>query len=504
MKRIILTAALFTSPFAVLAQTTIFSDNFANGSTLNAASVPGGTATASKTSYDIASSKAATTGPAIGSGRLKLTLNSATSSGFIEAQALFSTTPVALVSVGDYINLTYVFTNTTGTLISPGTSSFLLHGLYNSGGSAPLAGSLNSSGLSNTTNSPYATGNCANWVGYASRISGGGTSQAYTRPSQATSGTTSGNQDLIGNGFGGGTYTNGGVTFGGNETASFTMSSGSTYTMSYTIALTSATNITVTNNLYSGVGAVAANLIFSQTNVGTAATFLTNSFDGLCIAVRTSGTTTNPVMEISQITIVASTGGGVPPQTISASNSIISVSPAVTNINAYSLVTVTERDIAGNAITNGAVAPVLATSLGTLGGVTAQGGGVYTATLTSTNPGYANVSGTISATAIGIATNASAYFAGTIGTNGTFYVGPGFISGTYNLNFNSAAGQSFSVYSCSNITTARALWTRETDLSASPPSQTMSETAHPGSLSGYSFTVQPPANGQIYYTVRSP
>ena len=96
MKRVGLTAIVLVVPLAVKAQYVVFTDNFNNGSTTNQESIPGGTPFASTTSYDIASSKAATTGPAIGSGRLRLTLNGSTSSGFIEAQALFASSPVSL------------------------------------------------------------------------------------------------------------------------------------------------------------------------------------------------------------------------------------------------------------------------------------------------------------------------------------------------------------------------------------------------------------------------
>jgi hypothetical protein len=69
---------------------TFFSDTFSNGSTLNGSSVPGGTATASSTSYDIASTKDALSQSSIGSGLLRLKLAAGTSSGFWEAQALFT------------------------------------------------------------------------------------------------------------------------------------------------------------------------------------------------------------------------------------------------------------------------------------------------------------------------------------------------------------------------------------------------------------------------------
>ena len=297
-----LSVAILLANWANAAAT--FTDNFGNGSTLNGTSVPGGTPMTSSTSYDIAASKNGTTGPTIGPGKLRLSLNSATTSGFLEAQALFTGTPVSLATVGDYINLTYTFTNTGGTLLAGGTNSYIINGLYNSGGAVPVAGQLNNSGLNTSSGSAYAANNCAGWQGYVSRISNGGISQAYTRPTQnPLTGTTSANQDLIGNSFGGGAYTNPpGVVFDIPETATVSLASGGTYTISYTIALTAIGTLTVTNNLYNGVG-TGGTMIFSQTNTASGTANIIQSFDGLAISVRNSGTSLNATMDISQIVI---------------------------------------------------------------------------------------------------------------------------------------------------------------------------------------------------------
>src|SRR5207248_4773504 len=110
-----------------------FTDNFTNGSTVNGTSTPGGTPTASSTSYDIASTKNATAST-ISSGVLTLKLNAATTSGWVESQALFATNQVSLTAVNDYIEMTVVFTNTARTLLAGGNASLLYLGLYNSGG----------------------------------------------------------------------------------------------------------------------------------------------------------------------------------------------------------------------------------------------------------------------------------------------------------------------------------------------------------------------------------
>lgn len=302
MKRLALVSTvLCAASLTSKAQTPVFTDNFSNGSTINGASTPGGTSTASYTSYDIAASKDARTGPSITSGKLTLKLNSGTTSGFIEAQARFATTPVALSSIGDFIGMAVVFTNSSGTVLAGGTSSFLIGGLYNSAGNAPVAGSLNNSGLNATTGSAYATGNCANWSGLVARISNGGTSQIYTRPTQTGAGTTSANQDLVGNSWGGGAYNNPTGTSLGTTTTAVPLTSGGVYTMYLQLTLASAGTITVSNSLWSGTS-IGGTSLFSEVAQATGANFI-NTFDGLCVGIRNSGTSMNPTMDISSIQV---------------------------------------------------------------------------------------------------------------------------------------------------------------------------------------------------------
>src|SRR5579862_133739 len=144
MKRLSIIVLLLVAPLATKAQPfVIFTDNFTN-STLNKTSVPGGTPFASFTSYDLASTKAANTAPQMATGKLIVTLNANTSSGMIEAQALFAQSPVSLQTVGDFVTLTYTFLSTN--LLVGGTSSYIFTGLYNSGGGTPpVAGALNNS-----------------------------------------------------------------------------------------------------------------------------------------------------------------------------------------------------------------------------------------------------------------------------------------------------------------------------------------------------------------------
>lgn len=313
MKRLSIIALLLIAPIAAMAQFVVFSDNFNNGSTLNKTSKPGGTPFASFTSYDIASTKGANTGPAIGSGRFLLTLNSSTTSGMGEAQALFTTAPVSLQTIGDYINLTYTFTNNSLLGGAASGGSYIMNGFYNSGGGVPpVAGGLASSGLTTTPGSPFATGNCELWQGYVSRIANGANSQAYTRPAQNGTGTTSANQDLVGGGNSGDFDRPGNpppVTIDTLESNIVTLVNGQVYTISYTIALTAAGTLTISNFLYSGAG-TGGSLLFSQTNTATTTNVLVTSFDSVAIGVRNaSSPALNPTMSITNLVISENISG---------------------------------------------------------------------------------------------------------------------------------------------------------------------------------------------------
>jgi hypothetical protein len=122
----------------------------------------------------------------------------------------------------------------------------------------------------------------------------------------------------------------------------------------------------------------------------------------------------------------------VNPGVADAAHSVISASPASITANgtSTSTITVTEKDAYGNNLTASGVTPVLSTSVGSLGGVTATGNGTYTATLTSaTTVATANVTGTIGGTAIG--TSASvAFTAGALDHFVISGVGPSQTAGT--------------------------------------------------------------------------
>ena len=135
--------SVFVAPQAGLSQTVVFSDTFASGglSTLNPTAASPGTLTATRTAYCIGSSKNATT-TTIAAGALTLS-TPATSSGYTEAQALFTATPITLNAAGQYIEIYYTFTNTANTFNGTAKDNSQINlGLYNSGGSGPTNGTF--------------------------------------------------------------------------------------------------------------------------------------------------------------------------------------------------------------------------------------------------------------------------------------------------------------------------------------------------------------------------
>jgi hypothetical protein len=233
----------------------VFTDNF-SGSTVNQTSTPGGTPAASSTSYDFVSTKAATS--TISAGDLDTVLPS-TGSGLVEAQAVFTSTPLVLATTGDYVDFTIEFTDTANIANTASSGNQLWIGLFNSGKIAPLTGEENS-GAGQTTG-----GGVQTWTGYTSALFTSGTtsSKMYDRPSQNTA---AGNQDLFGNGTGSDTDNGpkGTQLVNGTATSTVLLTNGNQYTEDFRITLTGAGQLTANNTLYAGAG-TGGTLLFSQT-----------------------------------------------------------------------------------------------------------------------------------------------------------------------------------------------------------------------------------------------
>jgi hypothetical protein len=232
----------------------VFTDTFTN-STLNETSTPGGTPTDSSTSYDMNADKPTSGSPSVSAsitgGDLNMTLGSS-SSGFIEAQAVFTSTPVTLQNTGDYIDFILEFTDTAN-LTTTVSQNQLGIGLYNSGGVAPITTNMNG-GATFTT-----SGGAQTWSGYYSQIEGKGnngstSSKIFYRAPQSA---VEGSQTLL--------FETGSVTGGyGNPTASqlingsqtdtLNLTNGDQYTEDFRITLTGTGQLSVTNTLYAGTG----------------------------------------------------------------------------------------------------------------------------------------------------------------------------------------------------------------------------------------------------------
>src|ERR1017187_5456604 len=297
--------------------TVFFTDNFSNGSTTNLLSIPGGTLTVSSTSYDFASSKSTVPSSTNGPNLLHCALTAATSSGYWEAQALFTTNTVNLNASGDYVEMAIVFTNTTSSLLASSACEIWI-GLYSSGGTAgasnpPVAGALANAGLNTTTGSAYATGNCALWAGYACRVLSGAGSRIVTRPIQSGSGTTSANQELLGGGVSSGTYNNPGGTSATAASQAYTLPARSACTLALRITLdTNGSSLIISNTIYSGAG-TGGGILMTNVHAVSSSDVVANAFDGLAFGAYNKVGGVNPVMDVSSITVSGVSSPPIPP-----------------------------------------------------------------------------------------------------------------------------------------------------------------------------------------------
>jgi polygalacturonase len=274
--------------------TNVFDDAFSS-STLNSASpAPPG---ATSTSYELISSKSWNPTPSIAAGDLQFGI-SATTSGSIQAQALFASSPITLGSVGETASLIVTFTNTSGLLTQAGTLAF---GLYNSGGNYPVAGGLNGTATTNSTSN--ASGGTQLWVGYVSQIAfTGGGSRIMTRPAQTTGTLANNDQDVVTSGSGSSSYNNPSGTTVGTTSGSVALTAGNTYTEALTITLTASNTLAITNFLYSGAD-TNGTLMLQFGSVASGANYLTNAFDALAFGWRATTNTSATTIDVNNVAV---------------------------------------------------------------------------------------------------------------------------------------------------------------------------------------------------------
>ncbi len=299
-----------------------FSDSFINGSTLNSATPANPTPTS--TAYEMVSSKSWNPTPTIAANDLKFGI-AATSSGFVELEALFATNAVALVLPGDFVQLTVVFTDTSGILTTTGNLGF---GLFNSGQVKPIAG-----GLNNTIGNTF-SGGAQNWVGYESQTFAGSvvSTRIATRPVQT--GTTGINQDLVSSSTSS-SYP-GAVTVGTTFNPNLTLTAGSVYTEVLNITLNGTSSLAITNVLYAGPN-TSGTIITNYGGIATNTTFLTGGFDGLAIGYTgRSSSAGAPLFDLSSIQVTGSVSPITSPPIINTQP--ISVNVATNGSTLFSIV----------------------------------------------------------------------------------------------------------------------------------------------------------------------
>lgn len=408
--RMLLAFLLVCAPLGALADT-FFSDNFSNGSTTNGVSVPGGTPAASSTSYDLASSKNATTST-IGPGLLSGKLSGNTTSGYWEAQALFTTNPVVMVAPGDYIEMDIVFTNSVGTLWT-GTASPIWVGLYNSGAAPgtlnpPVAGALANAGLNTTSGSAYATGNCQSWAGYVGQVYDGAGSRIITRPVQNGTGTASANQELLGNGVSGGTFNNPGGTALGTSTSQ-TFPTNGVFTLDFQIWLDPGGSgaLMISNTLYSGAGTGGSILM---TNAATTSTPIASAFDGLAFGTFNHNGSFNPQIDVSSIiitghTTVITTPPSITNQPVSVTTAVGALVPFIVGATGFNMTYQWHRygtNLVDGGNVSGANSPTLIISPVTVADAASGANGYY---VTITGAGGYSTNSTMASLTIGTATS---------------------------------------------------------------------------------------------------
>jgi hypothetical protein len=306
MKRILLIAAISTlaGSLVSMGQTTVFEDTFTDGSTLNPTSAV--TPTSDTTAYEIASSKGATN-TTIGSGLLDLA-TAATSSGYTEAQAQFTSSPITLTLPGQYIEIYATFVDTNNFFNGNGGNNDGVDvGLFDSGGT-PLTDAANlwSSGLSGSLTNE-ATGDAQNWEGFSGNIQYSlttlETSTVVSRGAQG--GTTNINQGL-GDESGSGGSTQIGVSSTSTSMSFPALTTGAEYTIALQITYVNSTTDTFTESLMAGSGAGGA-VIESYGGNNTNGSILTDTFDSLDVGYRSvSAMTPNSAttLPLTDITVV--------------------------------------------------------------------------------------------------------------------------------------------------------------------------------------------------------
>jgi len=311
------------------AQQTVFNDTFGTSSldqTNIAVGIPGGIPTTSQTSYTVVSAKNALASN-IAANHLQI-ITASTSSGNTEVQAQFTKYPVTLASIGDFVELTYTFTDLAPILQSSEANNqdALFVGIFNSGGVAPQSGTVLANGGFSSSLTSEDTGGTINWVGYSAQMYGSTSGwRLYSRPVQTAQNNM--NQGLLYN------YTQAGANGGSIVPLSPDLTSGQQYTVQLRVTLSAAGQLTVSNAFYTGTSTAGAQFTNTSWTV-TGANVLSTNFDSLAIGYRAADSKiwTNDVNNITVVAslaaqagpyfFVTSTGSGCGGNTVGLSGSV--------------------------------------------------------------------------------------------------------------------------------------------------------------------------------------
>jgi len=254
----------------------------------------------------------------------------------------------------------------------------------------------------------------------------------------------------------------------GAGTANVTGTLGSSATwwlQSYTLSGVDTSIAALTGGTNSPLSGSAASLAFSLTNVPANAwaavncIFASTTATGIAITVTNgaaNGTVTTTKWNTSGSTVLMGYASGLSAGTnfftaattstaqkfafvgavftpstaapLSAANTVINATPVAVTANgsSTSTITVQAKDINNNNMTSSAGTVTLSTTSGSIGSVTDNGNGTYTATLTSSaTPGTATISGTINGGTIG--NNASVIFVGPAVAANTVITGTAYV-----------------------------------------------------------------------------
>lgn len=306
MKRLFLVGLSLVTPLAVMADTTVFSDDFTGASTVQSATPGAGSANSADYEVFIQGAAPGAGGSVYSIAANNLIFGTPTTAGALgEVTARFGGSPVALATIGDHINLTLTFVPEANVLLSGmNANSSLTIGLFNSGG-VNLNQGVNLGGT-------QIIGGSQTYLGYVSRLFLNGNASGYNRNTQAIgTSTTSQNQDLLFNNASSSAAFNnpGGTAFtatsGGSTGFTTGLTQGSAYTFSYTITLSAANAVLVNEQLYAGAGTGGTQLInFSGTS--TSGAFLGSTFDAFAFGYRANnapGGAVTPSVDVTQITV---------------------------------------------------------------------------------------------------------------------------------------------------------------------------------------------------------